>query len=380
MSVWSNIARAFGFGGDAPEAEEESWQEDDAAEAPPQPAEHAGPVEVDPAQVHAIFQRVIEVFNNTLPEFLSRSVDPEKQRKYLYDSLDNSMKNYLAELQLRATEYCTAQWQAERDRLKEESEQLRKRADELEAKKSALADKQLSTDRQKRALSERVRDLENQIVKLEAEKEQLDIENKCMVNKAKAASVLEEEIEGLRQENLRLNEARSQEDSGVITQEQYDEIQAQISRFEDVKAKLDGRIDKLRHTLKESQAENQSLRDTIKENLISAAKTQQEMNDRIASLTQQLEEAQAAAKPAEEKPVPAKKTERKRPDSKHSSAAGNPQGGVDQLINGADWMVSAPPEESPMHVGTEDTFGYTAPPRKTHPVPGNDTQLSLFDF
>lgn len=379
MSVWNNIAKAFGFGGDSLETEEENWQVDDAVETEPTPSEPAGPVEVDPAQVHAIFQRVIEVFNNTLPEFLSRSVDPEKQRKYLYDCLDNSMKNYLAELQQRAADYCAAQWQAERDRLKDESDQLRKRADELEAKKSALADKQLSTDRQKRALSERVRDLEDQIVKLEAEKEQLDIENKCMINKAKAASVLEEEIEGLRQENLRLNEARGHEESSVITQEQYDEIQTQISRFEDVKNKLDNRIDRLRQTLKESQSENQTLRDTIKENLISAAKTQQEMNERIMSLTHQLEEARSSAKPSEESPVASKKNDKKR-GGKRGAPPQDAQGGVDQLINGADWLVSAPPEESPMHARGEDSFGYTAPPRKSHPASDNDAQLSLFDF
>ncbi len=459
MSVWNNIAKTLGFGGDAPESEEESWQVDDVVESTPQP-EETGPVEIEPARVHAIFQRVIEVFNNTLPDFLSKSVDPEKQRKYLYDSLDASTKNYLAEVQQRVNDYCTSQWQAERDRLKDEAARLRKRTEELEEKKSAMADKQLSTDRQKRALSERVRDLEDQILKLEAEKEQLDIENKCMVNKAKAATVLEEEIEELRKENLRLNDARqamdmrsdlndamgsefkkqaaeataemkalneklqalteeaalkdariadltrkaqvseskiaeltehnqsqkkeidgmakalaeaqSHAEAVDITPEQLEEIQHQISRFEEVKKKLDSRIDKLRATLKESQAENQSLRDTIKENLLTAAKTQQQLNERIEALTRQLE----GAKPGQT----AKASEKKRNETKRSSSGSGSSSGVDQLINGADWLVSSPAEESPMHSADEDSFGYTAPPRKPRLATDNDAQLSLFDM
>ncbi len=478
MSVWNNIAKAFGFGDDSPEPEEENWQADEAA-LPVPTVEPSGPVEIDPAQVDAIFQRVVEVFNNALPDFLAKSVDPEKQRKYLYDSLDNSMRNYLADVQQRASDYCATQWQTERDRLKDEAAQLRRHADELEAKKSAMTDKQLSTDRQKRALSERVRDLEEQVVKLEAEKEQLDIENKCMINKAKAASVFEAEIEELRQENVRLNAARqamdvrsdindamgsefkrqaaeataeikalkeklksfednlagkeariadlshetqikdtkiaelaqslqsskhqaellqheldqanSQEDAPTVTAEQLEEIQQQIGRFEEVKNKLDARIEKLRNSLKESQSENQSLRDTIKENLMSAAKTQQEMHSRIEDLSRQLEEAGQSADAAQvsDSAAPAyRRSENKRHGKRSGNKADNSDSnktvqdsdGIDQLINGADWLVSAPPEESPMHAGTDDTFGYTAPQRKPRMAADNDAQLSLFDL
>lgn len=113
----------------------------------------------------------------------------------MFDALDESMKAYILSLDAAARQRCEALWQQERQNLQSEMDKLKTQARQLEDKRSELKERQLSADRQKRALSERVHDLEAQVLKLEAEKEQYELENKGLINKAKVAAVLEKELE-----------------------------------------------------------------------------------------------------------------------------------------------------------------------------------------
>lgn len=147
-----------------------------------------------------IFDKVVEVTNAAMPDYFKASVNPDRQKKYLFDSLDASVKEYLAALDAQSQARCMALWQKERDELQRQMEALKQRAADLEAKRVEMNEQRLSSDRQRRALSERVHDLEAKVITLEAEKEQFEIENLSLINKAKVASVYESDMEAMRQE------------------------------------------------------------------------------------------------------------------------------------------------------------------------------------
>lgn len=153
-----------------------------------------------------IFKTVVRIFNDTLPDFLKATVDEKSQREYIYNSLDSSMKDYLADLNRIAEKRTEIAWHDERIRLKIEMENLQHKAKQIEDSSAEWKEQKLSAERQKRALSERVHDLEKQIAAFEAEKEQYELENKSLVNKLRASSIQEGDIEALNQENARLRE------------------------------------------------------------------------------------------------------------------------------------------------------------------------------
>ncbi len=214
MSFFNAIKRSFGFG----EQIEDDGLLSDSIDAPvdpviPQPEaseikadEPVSPVELDPTMVERIFDHVVETFNKALPGFLSQSVDPEAQRKSLYEGLDSSLKDYLASVTEQTRRRCEAQWASEQSQMRSEMENLKSKAKEIEQQRFDIKQQQLSADRQRRALADRVHDLESQISAFEAEREQFDLENKSLVNKLKVAAVHESEAESLRNE---LNEAHA---------------------------------------------------------------------------------------------------------------------------------------------------------------------------
>ncbi len=90
---------------------------------------------------------------------------------------------------------------------------------------------QLSAERQKRALSERVHDLESKVLKLEADCEQYDLEKKSLMNKLKVASVKEDDIEAMRNENqdlrLQLIAARQNKQETISAEEDSPDTELQ---------------------------------------------------------------------------------------------------------------------------------------------------------
>lgn len=457
MSFFSKMLNTFGFGSEEPEYDDEPIRAEESLPAPA-PAQPLGDVSDDDRQmVTRIFDKVLEIVNSSLPDFLAKSVDPQKQSRYMFDALDESVKAYILSLDQAARQRCEALWQQERLGLQAEMEKLKEQAKQLEDKRTQLAERQLSADRQKRALSERVHDLEAQVLKLEAEKEQYELENKSLLNKAKVAAVLEKELdelrgsasapaaapalsdgeksalnarideltsqlEGLKAENSRLTDAcqaaetkdkmensmveelrriaaeskartaeleaslgeiqserdllqarlddadakaRSLEEKvreNNVTNEQLEEISAQVERFSEVKDKLDARIAQLKENLQKAQAENESLRTTIKNNLFQHASQEKEMRRELEDLRRKASEKA----PEEKTPM----TRRQR------AAAEADTSDVEDVINNTDFLTSAPdPDRFPPKEEAE--FGYTAPARKPHP--DNKAQMSLFD-
>lgn len=163
----------------------------------------------DDDAIDAIFEHVVSTFNIALPDFLRKSVDPEAQRKYLYNTLKSDLQHYLKGLSANAESKYRELWNAERDKLLVKLRETERQAAEYGDKNKELRQNLLSADRQKRALSTRSAELEKQILTLEADREQRDLESKSMANKVKAVQVYEKEIEEMRQQ---INELTSQLD------------------------------------------------------------------------------------------------------------------------------------------------------------------------
>ncbi|MDE5968968.1 MAG: hypothetical protein K2G64_07675 [Muribaculaceae bacterium] len=83
--------------------------------------------------------------------------------------------------------------------------EIRERSQQIEDSATEVKQQQLSSERRKRALDARVQELQSKIDSLEAEKEQYELENKSLVNKLRTASVQEQDIKDLTEENARLN-------------------------------------------------------------------------------------------------------------------------------------------------------------------------------
>ncbi len=439
MSFLNSISRALGFGGND---EEDDIYTDTPTEAEPAPAKRESaatadtarevapaddvvPMTFDPATAGAIFDRVLEVFNASLPDFLQKSVDPEAQRKALADAMDESIKQYMAGLGAEAERVAESRLRNASDAARSESERLRKEMEQLEQQKVNLREQQLSADRRRRALQDRVKDLEEQIGGLEAEREQFQLENRSLLNKLKLADVqpgvideLKREIERLQAqggeaaaapsaelESLKkeLEEAKAalagketeneqlaariaeleshQADvqAGVdISKQMYTEIQEQLTGERQEKAAVEAQLQSVREELEQAKgqlAEAEAFGQSVKEletQLSTVEAVIAKRDERIASLkskNKKLKEELAAAK---------EQAMRTNDDSKGLFALAD----VEQLAGDddfecPDWFVSEPgPDTPPLHPANSD-FGYTEPPRKPKP-PESDAQLSLF--
>lgn len=215
MSFFKAIKRSFGFG-DGVDDEllddniEQASSDMQVDKIKPQGEPSAGisvDVTFDSAQADRIFEHVVEIFNEALPSFIRETVDPDLQRKKIYEGLDTSIKQYIASIGEIARRQCEAHWAEEQSQMRSEMDDLRHKAKEIEQQRFDIKQQQLSADRQKRALSDRVHDLETQIAGLEAEREQFDLENKSLVNKLKVAGIHESEADTLRKE---LNDAQAE--------------------------------------------------------------------------------------------------------------------------------------------------------------------------
>lgn len=239
MSFFDKFKRAMGF----PSMDEEEIEEGiDATVTPlrerqqragePEVAPEVAPTPVAPAptaaeeaaaraeamprpQPEVIFSRVVEIFNEALPGFLQKSVNPEKQRQLLYSSLDTSIRNYFEELERMVERRHEARFQADRLRLQEQIDALRLKAQKEEEVNSDAKTRQLSAERQKRALSERVHDLEKRISEIEAENEQYILENKTMANKIRLLGMTDADAEELRKDTLAKTEELRQKQEEV---------------------------------------------------------------------------------------------------------------------------------------------------------------------
>lgn len=267
MAFIHSLKRAFGFSDDEEEYNEEFVDNDTpnpfvresstvATDAAPNDDATSDTVDVGDAPSElpmSLFDGVIAVFNQSLPDFIRQCVDVEAQRRYLYNILDSSLKEYLQQVSTETGRKASRRWNDERARMESELTRLREEHKTMEASRGEWKQQQLSLDRQKRALSDRVHDLENQVAALESEKEQYQLETKSLVNKIKVSSVREEDVNAMREEvetlRRRLAETSSVPDS---------HLSGKIAELEERINKKDTLIKTLNQTITELQSCNEN--------------------------------------------------------------------------------------------------------------------------
>ena len=239
MSFINAVKRAFGFGTD-----EDLFDIDDNITQDVDIQIHTGeenaedtssetPTLAVSAEMKAkIYEGAVAVFNQALPDFLNRSVDPQTQQRILAESLDKSVDQYLDSLVKQAEQYAEAKLRNQVEASKRDAEQLRNEMQQLEQQRTSIREQQLSADRRRRAMADRVTDLEGQVERLEAEREQFELENKSLLNKLKVADIqpgvveeMSKEIEELKQRLA--GEGRPESDSTAAAE--YEQKIAEIT-------------------------------------------------------------------------------------------------------------------------------------------------------
>lgn len=317
MSFINKLCRTLGFGGgeeyetDADIISDETETETAVMEqtAATDCGDTAGDKRYDDMR-EAIFKQVVEVFNAALPDFIARSVNPEAQRKLLFDSLDQGLKDYVAGLGADADRRCEQRWNNEQAQLRADMESLRHKSDKVEAERAELKQRQLSAERQKRALSERLKDLEKQVESLEAEREQFDLENKSLLNKLKVMAVQGQEpvdaavaIDGTadKEEIERLSGRVKELEEEIATQKQ------QLEQAAERVAMADEMTADLRKRLAVSQKEVEDLQviteqvGVVQQAIEERDRSLERQRENIARLKDQIETLTARAKSAEDR-------------------------------------------------------------------------------
>lgn len=377
MSLFNSLKKALGFPDEYDDENSDLRDDDDqqpesAVRQPvfrhpapsekrePQPSAPVPEISIDDELPSKIFDAVLELFNQTQPQFVRDCLNKDAQRQYLIDNISKSLKESLDKVTAEAHQRGQQQWQRERQSMNDDIEHLRSEYHQLKQQREEFQSQRLSAERQKRALNDRIRDLEGQVNTLEADREQLRLENRSMLNKLRVAAVnsgpdspegaaefkrLNDEIESQKAEikdfKEQLRKARDDEKTMSIalipaqekadrlqreledlrqeyanrefTPEQQaamDEIEQQVKKFESILEKKNAKIQQLKDSLDASQAENLQLKDSLE-----ASQAE------VKRITQLLQASDKSTAPADE-PKPAPKPESKnKKRRKHKSGA-----------------------------------------------------------
>ncbi len=426
------MRRLFGFEDDTIfEADDENTGTDITAEAHSQELRGETAPDVDAKALsdirEAIFAHVVGIFNAALPDFLSRSVDPEAQSKLLYDSLDQGLKDYLARVGADADSRCEARWSAEHAGLRSEMEALRHKAEQVERERADIKERQLSADRQKRALSDRLKDLESQVARLEAEREQYDLENKSLLNKLKVVAVqnpgimeveadmpahpTQEEYEALQAENTQLRSAVEQaaERQAIademaadmrkrlhVAQREVEDLQAiteQVEKVEQAIAERDEMLARQRENISRLKEQIDTLKASSKAAEERASEREQTLVARVAELEAAASAARAESNAIADEPAPyeevapvqkkprRRKTVREQPvEDAAPKITDADLMDVEAGFADQDWFGAPDPSElaQAADASSADDFGYRAPEPRPRPY-DDGMQMSLFD-
>ncbi len=350
----------------------------------------------------AVFDGLIEVFNQAQPDFIQKCLGTEAQRQYLYEKMDASFKEYIGQLKMEAAQFAENKCSHMMKSYTDEFQQLR---DKLAATERRLEDQKqqcMSATRQKRAMSSRVSDLEQQLESARAEKEQYALETKSLLNKLKVAKVREgssdSDLDNLQykaaaeEANRRVSELNAQ---AAANQIELEKLTVRLEALNNKLAESEECAAGLRLELEQSRKECSAARTGEREAVQKACNAEAE----LAALKRgnEVEKQDAAvqgcmfgdesknivmttgSKPASGNddcsnvktvPQPSKPRRRKKP--KHTISA------IDETLDATEWLLPTPPDGVQKSVIVSDAeFGYHEPQRED--PPRNDAQLSLFD-
>lgn len=425
MSFIKSIRRSLGINFDSDEEEkptENIMHEEPARATKPETADDHGisecrpPCPADDNLPADMLTAVVELFNSTQPEFVSRCIDTDAQKQFLLERINADVAERIRRAIRRAHEMGLKEWEETRRKLIEEVEDLRQQKQQLEQRREESKGERLSNQRQKRAMTERINDLESKVNTLEAEKEQLLLENRSMVNRMRVAGVggegavdpnvtthLVDELEKLREENAGTEDLRLQLDavkqqlatvtedkqrlaedlkSHLYTEKEYSRIRQQAEKSESALEIARKQTEQLQADLLQRDDIIRNLNDRLADALREADRlASRDANDmshlELTEIPDIIPQPAAAASEIADQPQPVQKKKRGR--RKRSEATPQPKrfSAIDELMDSTDWFDSTPPTRQEKPDKNDDDFGYKAPPKKTPPA-DDDKQLSLW--
>ncbi|MCH5222031.1 MAG: hypothetical protein J1F05_06905 [Muribaculaceae bacterium] len=367
--------------------------------------------EVSQEMKKRIFDGVVAIFNESLPDFLSHSIDPQAQSQRLSEALDKDIDEYLNSLIFQAERYAEAKLRGATENAKRESERLRTDIQQIEQQQASLREQKLSADRRHRALAERVADLESQLAKNEAELEQSMLENKSLINKLKVADLQNESATEMAQEIERLKaviaenkpavdpeelaaaiaraeklegelaDARNQIDMNVSM---YDDMRKQFLQERDGRQKVEESLAEARNlvdSISEIQAQMELVEDVIRkrDERIEQLKTDnKKLQSELAEVKEAARNALKTATAEEGLFAVGSAVVDKKQETDGKNNLPEEMAAIEDEFECPDWFVSepAPGEVSPL-LQPDPEFGYQEPAKKNR-KPENDAQLSLF--
>ena len=253
-----------------------------------------------------IKDKIIDIINASLPEFIKGCVDRDAELKYINEEFGTTFSTYTQNIRQAIEERAKSEWISERMNLEKRLQESGKKAEESTAKMEELRARITSLDRQKIALNERINQYENKVATAEAEREQYHLECKSLMNKLKVASVNEEEINKLREENTQmLQECTSlRNDVIMLRKEALNAKNAPATSAEDAE-----KIAALQQQLETANAEKNQLEQRITELENAAGNTPQpeiaqQLQAEIQKISDELYAAQVQLIEAQEKNQP----------------------------------------------------------------------------
>jgi|GEM_PF-1675954 len=265
-----------------------------------------------------IKDKIIDIINASLPEFIKGCVDRDAELKYINDEFGTAFSTYTQNIRTAIEERAKSEWISERMNLEKQLHDSSKKSDESTAKMEELRARITSLDRQKAALNERINQYENKVATAEAEREQYQLECKSLMNKLKVASVNDEEINKLREENAQMLQECNSLRNDIITlrkealnaknnpspsaedAEKLTSLQQQLETANAEKVQLEQRIAELENAtanapqseiIQQLQTEIQKISDelyTTKVQLLEAQEKSQPLEKEVASLKDSL--------------------------------------------------------------------------------------------
>ncbi len=305
MSFFKSLARAFGLGGDEYILEESDVE----TSLPDRSCCSAGSCQSQKETAQDVnynedrdfpvelFDNVLEIFNNTQPDFIRECIDRDAQRRYLYGVLGESFRSCIDKCRDKIEEEVETRASAERDSLVNEVSRLKGELEKIEGHESRLNDERLSADRQKRALLDKIKTLEHQVMALEAEKEQHRLEISSLLNKI-------EELGGVSGQTQAVDAAEVSElktklsQSNFISEQLKQEVEklkkelAETSElYKSRMAMSDKMLSDIRNSnrnsskeLEDSKAETEALQNKYSEAMTTIEKLNAELNDARSTL------------------------------------------------------------------------------------------------
>lgn len=209
---------------------------------------------VDEAMANEIVDKVIEILNATLPEYARHNIDIAAEKQYVQQLFGTTISDYVAKISADAIDRFRSNQQGQLMEIEKSKLAAEKQLAEAKTKVDELRQRAQTADQQKNIFKEKAQQLEQRIATAEAERDQYQLETKSLMNKLKVASVGEENLRALSDENAKLLEematlrtqlAEARATQGSQNIQQIAEAEAKLT---EALSKLDGTTRRLADT------------------------------------------------------------------------------------------------------------------------------------